>query len=183
VGSSLHETGDLVTQDLEKAELLNVSFASVFTSKTGPQESQVLETTGKGWTKQDAPLVEEDQVRGHLSKLDILQSEGPDGMYPRLLRELAGVIVRPPSTILDQSWSLGEVPEDWRKANVTSKEDARNYRPASFTLTPGTGQLTLETIPRHFSDKSIARSHQRGMAKERPRFISWMDSCDGVTGT
>ncbi|KAK4806831.1 hypothetical protein QYF61_005627 [Mycteria americana] len=55
VGPLLNEMGDLVTQDMEKAEVLNVSFASVFTSKTGLQESQVPEPRGKVWSKEDVP--------------------------------------------------------------------------------------------------------------------------------
>ncbi|GAB0204007.1 hypothetical protein GRJ2_002866300 [Grus japonensis] len=48
VGLLLNGAGDLVTQDMEKTEVLNAAFASVFTSKTGLQESQVPETRGKG---------------------------------------------------------------------------------------------------------------------------------------
>ncbi|GAB0208674.1 hypothetical protein GRJ2_003333100 [Grus japonensis] len=61
VGPLLNEAGDLVTQDMEKAEVLNTVFASVFTSKTSLQESQVPETRQKDWSKEDVSLVEEDQ--------------------------------------------------------------------------------------------------------------------------
>jgi len=64
-------------------------------------------------------LVEEDCVRGHLSNLDAHKSMGPDGMHPRVLRELAGIIAEPLSIIFESSWRTGEVPEDWRIASVT----------------------------------------------------------------
>ncbi|PKU37830.1 rna-directed dna polymerase from mobile element hypothetical protein [Limosa lapponica baueri] len=84
-----------------------------------PQESQTLEVTEKVWKKEDIPLVEEDQVREQLSTLHIHKSMGPDGMHPRVLRELAEVITGPLSIIFERSWRAGDMSKDWRKANVT----------------------------------------------------------------
>ncbi|KFV87580.1 RNA-directed DNA polymerase from mobile element jockey, partial [Struthio camelus australis] len=111
----------------------------------------------------DSPLVEEDRVRDLLSKLDIHKSMGPDGMHPRVLRELADVIARPLSIIFERSWRSGEVPEDWKKANVTpvfkkgKKEEPGNYRPVSLTSIPGKvmEQLILEVITKHLEDKKV----------------------------
>ncbi|GAB0206830.1 hypothetical protein GRJ2_003148600 [Grus japonensis] len=47
VGPLLNEVGALVMEDTEKAELLNAFFASVFTAKVDPQESQALEVGEK----------------------------------------------------------------------------------------------------------------------------------------
>jgi len=58
-------------------------------------------------------------VKDRLNNLDAHKSTGPDGMHPRVLRELADVIPEPLSIIFERSWRTGEVPEDWRKANVT----------------------------------------------------------------
>ena len=52
----------------------------------------------------------EDQVKKYLGKQDVLKSIGP---------ELAEVTARPLSKIFDQSYRLGEMPEDWRTENVT----------------------------------------------------------------
>ncbi|KAK4830244.1 hypothetical protein QYF61_009311 [Mycteria americana] len=56
VGPLLSETEDLVTQDVEKIGVLNAFFPS-----TSLQESQVSETRGKGWNKEDVLLVEVDR--------------------------------------------------------------------------------------------------------------------------
>ena len=59
---------------------INAFFASVFSNKTGLQESQVPETREEGWSKEDLLLVEE--VREYLQKLDLHKFMGPDGMRP-----------------------------------------------------------------------------------------------------
>ncbi|KFV80572.1 RNA-directed DNA polymerase from mobile element jockey, partial [Struthio camelus australis] len=110
------------------------------------------------------PLVEEDQVRDLLSKLDIHKSMGPEGMHPRVSRELADVIARPLSIIFERSWRSGEVPEDWKKASVTpvfkkgkEEEEPGNYRPVSLTSIPGKvmEQLILDVLSEHVEDEKV----------------------------
>lgn len=117
-GSLLNEAGDLVTQDIEKAEVLNSFFAPVFTSKSGLQESQAPEIGEQARTRKT--LVEQDQGRGNVSKLDIHKSMGPDGVHLEMLRQLDDVVIGPVLKIFDRSWQPGRVPEDWRKSEVTS---------------------------------------------------------------
>lgn len=72
---------------------------------------------------------------GHdsLRNLNIHKSMGPDERNPRLLRELADIVVKPLLMIHEKSWKLGEIPGDWKKGNVTPifkkgrKDDSGNY--------------------------------------------------------
>ncbi|KGL78392.1 RNA-directed DNA polymerase from mobile element jockey, partial [Tinamus guttatus] len=113
--------------------------------------------------EEDLPWVEEDWVREHLRNLDTHKSMGPDGMHPRVLRELADAIAKPLSIIFERSWRTGEVPEDWKKANVTpvfkkgKKEDPGNYRPVSLTSVPGKvmERLILAVVSKHMEDKKV----------------------------
>jgi len=132
MGPQMNEEGVLVTEDAEKAELLNAFIASVFSAKASPQESQAPEVREEAYREDDLRLFEEDCVRDNLSNPDTHKSMGPDRMHPRVLRELADVIAEPLSIIFERSWRTGEVPENWRKANVTpifkkgKKEDPGN---------------------------------------------------------
>ncbi|GAB0207763.1 hypothetical protein GRJ2_003242000 [Grus japonensis] len=55
VGPLLNEVGALVMEDTEKAELLHALFASVFTAKADPQESQTLEVSIKSCKRKTFP--------------------------------------------------------------------------------------------------------------------------------
>jgi len=62
VGPLLNEVGVQVMEDAEKAELLNAFFASVFSAKAGPQESQAPEVREEAHREDERIAYREDEV-------------------------------------------------------------------------------------------------------------------------
>jgi len=81
VGPLWKQTGNLITHDMEKAEVLHNFFALVFTSKHSSHNAQVAGGTGRDWENEELPTVEEDQVRDHLRNLKVHKSMGPDEVH------------------------------------------------------------------------------------------------------
>ena len=65
------------------------------------------------------PVIQMESVWDLLLHLDYHMAMGPEGIHPRVLKVLAEVIAKPLSTTYHHSWSIAEVPEDWRLAYVT----------------------------------------------------------------
>lgn len=74
---------------------------------------------------------------------------------------------------LKKLWRMREVPNDWRKANVTpifkkgKKEDPRNYEPVSLPPIPGKviEQVILEVINKPVEEKEVIMSNYHGFTK------------------
>ena len=84
-------------------------------------------------------MITEEIILKELESLNITKSMGPDNLNPRVLHETTQQITPIVTRILTESWKSGELPRDWKLANIfaihekDSKNDPNNYRPISLT--------------------------------------------------
>ncbi|GAB0207914.1 mitochondrial enolase superfamily member 1 [Grus japonensis] len=136
----------------------------------------------------DFPFVDTEIVRDQLYQLNVHKSMGPDGIHPRVLKELADVTAGPLSIIYQSSQEFGEVPADWKLANVIPiykkgmREDPGNYRPVSLTSVPGKiTKIILSTIERHLKNNAIIRHSEHGFTKGKSCLTNLISFYDKVT--
>ena len=130
----IRANGKVISDDKEKAEEFNKFFTSVFKDEPDFDE----DTINVGDAQEDFTITT-DQVEKKLRELKTDKSPGPDGLHPKVLKELASELAPPLTALFNKSLGSGQVPMDWKKARICPihKKDQKylvgNYRPVSLT--------------------------------------------------
>jgi len=105
-----------------------------------------------------------------LSSINTAKSVGPDGISPCILNEAANELTPVLTYLFSKSLSTGEVPDDWRLANIFPlhkkgpKDSTENYRPISLTAVTSKllQHIISSSICRFLDDHNIITPRQHG---------------------
>ena len=134
------EKGSLESDNEKKAEILNQYFAKVFTIENTEIIPELI--CEKVNTNLSEVKFEIHKVEEKLKALKPNKSPGPDLISNDILRSTSKNVSKPLSLLFTQSINTGELPQDWKTANVSpiykngNKQHAENYRPISLTSVP-----------------------------------------------
>ena len=172
ISSLLKEDGSLTKDDSEKAEVLNNYFSSVFTKEDTDnipifksQCDNVIENFN----------INSSDMAKALKSLKINKSPGPDGIHPRLLKELAVEISIPLTFIFNKSIKDGTIPSKWKVAEVRpifkkgNKTNPGNYRPVSLTsvVCKVFESFIRDKLFKHLVDNNLLSNDQFGFCEGR----------------
>ena len=114
--ASLKDQGKIHADPVDKGNILNRQYESVFT-KRKDEDTPVLQ--GNPYPEMPNIMISQEGVLKLLKKINPHKASGPDMIPARILKNLSDVIAPILTIIFQRTLTLGEVPEDWKSANVT----------------------------------------------------------------
>ncbi len=131
---------DLINNNKKKeSRTFHSYFSSVFQAPATENERPTTPDLPTGLQLREITFGEE-EVFNRLRNLDISESNGPDGIPARLLKECCQEIAPSLCTLFNLSLQTGRILSEWKSADVTpvntknSKKPAENYKPIQLLL-------------------------------------------------
>ena len=181
------DTKELTKSDGEKADVLADFFGSVFTSENESSMPDIkISENVKPLTE---CTIDEEDIKKRLRDLKVGKSPGPDGIHPRVLKELHEVLSIPLKIIFEESIRKSSLPEVWKTANITAlfkkgdKKNPGNYRPVSLTciLCKVLESIIREKIVTHMQDHKLFSKKQFGFISGRSTVLQLLKVLDRWT--
>ena len=172
VSSLIDKNGFLQSDSTKRAEVLNDQFVSAYTK----DDTERLPSKGPSpFSAMRKIIVSPNGVTKLLRDLKPHKASGPDSIPTYILKVAADEISPVLTKIFQTSLDTGEVPADWRKANIVplfkkgDKHQASNYRPVSLTSVTCKvlEHIVHSNVINHFLHQDILCDNQHGFRSKR----------------
>ena len=187
LGALSSDSGDVITSDADRANLLNDYFASVCTADNGdnPHFERVVPPETKIETVEFSP----EAVYAAIRKMKAGGSSGPDGFPPLLFKKLASELSEPLSLSFAPFMSVGQMPREWAHAIVTpiykcgSASAPSNYRPISLTCVSCKlmERVIASNVLTYLRQHGVINKQQHGFLKGRLTSSDLLESINDWT--
>ena len=123
------------------------------------------------------------KILKQLQDLNISKACGPDDFHPKFLKECAEDIYKPLHSLFCKSLQQGELPLDWKKANVSCiykkgpKCEPGNYRPISLTsvVCKLLERNIKNSVVEHLSSNDLLSDAQYGFREHRSTVLQLLE--------
>ena len=181
IGPLKDREGNISVSDQDVATVLNNYFSTVFTAERSVELPNLSKTHSGCPLSRLRCTVNEVELK--LKNLDKYKSPGPDGFLPRILREVSSEVSTHLTSIFNRSLETGEVPLDWRMANVTpifkkgDHERPENFRPVSLTSVVGKilESIIKDKIVEYLDSNQLIADTQHGFRSRRSTLTNLLE--------
>jgi ribonucleases P/MRP protein subunit RPP40 len=195
IGPLLDENNILVDDTKVISDILNKYFVSVFTKENKENMPEVEDRKNGYQSEKDVKGIMEiditqQKVSQAIKSLKPNKAAGGDSINSSFLLNLVENISRPLMILYNTSLRTGEVPEDWKKANITAifkkgnKKMPCNYRPVS--LTSHIGKIMEKIIKTELVDylesNNLIADSQHGFRNQKSCLTNMLEFCENVAG-
>ena len=133
--------------------------------------------------------IDEEMIKTKLDNLNVCKSVGPDGVHPRLLKELSNHLCKPIARLFNNSLAVVELPKEWKQGRISAifkkgnRKNAGNYRPVSLTgiICKCMEQCIKDHIVNHMIRNQLFRTQQFGFIKSRSTVLKLLNVIDSWT--
>ena len=167
----ISQDGTPITEDLDKATILNDHFASQTRLDTKDKQIPHIPPPSTPIPSLSEVQATEPEVLKILNSLNINKSSGPDKIPNKLLKMSALLLAKPLTNLFNKSLKSGKFPSAWKKACITpvfkkkgSKSDPTNYRPISLlpNLSKILEKVVFAKIYGHLIENELLTEKQSG---------------------
>ena len=187
VGPLKNEKDEQVSDSEGMCNLLNSFFTSVFTKEDTiniPLPAGVC-----NGEPMSSITVDREAVKKKICKLKPNSAPGPDKFCSHVLLEIEDELSLPLYLMFNKSLQNGEVPADWKCANVTpvfkkgNRSLAENYRPISLTsiICKILESLIHDNIITHLTNQQLIRLSQHGFMQHRSCLTNLLQYLETLT--
>ena len=177
----------IISDNSEIANALNDYFCSVFSQDTirnTPDLNLMMPPR-----KLENIIFSARDIEKKIASMKSSPATGPDGISTILLKQFAHILSKPLSAIYNTSMESGQIPRDWKDANVTpifkkgAKGETSNYRPISLTSIPCKimESLIKDEVMDHLLMNQLIKNSQHGFMRKKSCLTNLLEFFETVS--